>query len=192
MKKNHYLALVAIALLTVLCQCNFSTEQAVPSDPENVVDSPKEDEVVNEVQQTIEYDVYVNPRFAYSVKYPTFLTSKIESDNGDGCTFSDENKSQMKVYAEYNVLGNSLDELESKFSNNIDGPVTSSMKDDNWFVLSGVNTEGNLYYQKVVLDEDTMYAVEYVCPQDQQERFDEVVKVVAESLQVNLESEVAK
>lgn len=187
MKAYNFLVLVTSILLLCLTRCNFTN---LKQDADNSRESSGRvtESTVNNAENRIEYDKYVNPRFGFSVLYPVFLTSKFESDNNDGCAFSNNENCKMIASAEYNVLDYSLEELENVYKKDIDGSISYSKKKDNWFVLSGINFEGNIYYLKVVLDRNIEYVIEFIYPKKHKELFDEVIKVVINSLKYNVDN----
>ena len=133
------------------------------------------------------YETYVNPRFGFSILYPSFLTPEPEPDNGDGRTFSNDNNEKIRVYAQYNVMDYSIEELQQMYENTIDGTITYSTQKNNWFVLSGVNSENNIYYMKTILSNGIEHTVLLTYPQDKKQLYNEIVNRVTKSFRVGLE-----
>ena len=86
--KKALIVLLALAIGMASCSNNNSkTKEATkPSTSSEKLDtkSPTND--------AISYDTYTNPRFGFSIMYPTFLTPQPEPENGDGRVFKGENE----------------------------------------------------------------------------------------------------
>ena len=93
----------------------------------------------------------------------------------------------MSVYASYNVLDQSIEELYQECQSNVDGTVTYADQKDNWFLVSGTNEEGTILYRKTILTDDIEYTVSVTYPKDKKQQYDEIVEKVAESFKVGLE-----
>ena len=136
---------------------------------------------------SITYDVYTNSRFGFSIMYPTFLSPQPEPENGDGRVFSNGKDEEISVYALHNVLDQSIEDLYQECQSSVDGTVTYADQKDNWFVVSGTNSEGKILYRKTILHDDVEYTVSVTYPKDKKQQYDEIVKKVAESFHVGLE-----
>lgn len=131
--------------------------------------------------RNVSYDDYYNPRFDFSVSYPTFFVRKYEAANQDGCEFAFGNNYSMRVYGMNNVLEKTIKEL---FKDSKKSTDTYSTSKDNWFVVSGVNEQGNIYYRKTILENNVEYVVELVYPRAHKTEYEAVVKKVISSFQV--------
>ena len=131
--------------------------------------------------RNVSYEEYYNPRFDFSVSFPSFFKRKYEAANQDGCEFLFGNNYSMKAYGMNNVLEKTIKEL---FEDSKKSTDTYSTSKDNWFIVSGVNEQGNIYYRKTILENDVEYVVELVYPQAKKTEFDAVVKKVIGSFQV--------
>lgn len=143
-----------------------------------------DDEIEDEAAlnlNNVDYEDYYNSRFDFSVLYPSFFKRKYEAANQDGCEFEYGNNYSMRVYGMNNVLEKTIKEL---FKDSKKSTDTYSTSKDNWFVVSGVNEQGNIYYRKTILDNDVEYVVELVYPQTKKTEYDVVVKKVIGSFQV--------
>ena len=105
--KKTIVFFLAIALSIASCTNNNSTtkETTLSTTSSNNLDSK------TTKNNSINYETYVNPRFGFSILYPSFLTPEPEPDNGDGRTFSDDNNEKINVYAQYNAMEYSIEEL---------------------------------------------------------------------------------
>lgn len=130
---------------------------------------------------SVSFADYYNSRYDFSVSYPTFFVRKYEAANQDGCEFLFGNNYSMKAYAVNDVSERTVKEL---FEDNKKSTDTYSTSKDNWFIVSGVNEQGNIYYCKTILENDVEYVVELVYPQAQKTEYDAVIKKVFGSFQV--------
>lgn len=144
----------------------------------------KQNEETNLDPQQIEYDTYVNTRFGYSISYPTFLTPQPEAYNSDGREFTKGDNEKITVYAMYNVMESTIQELKQMREKSIDGSVVYYAQKNNWYVLSGINSAGNIYYLKTILYNDTEYTVQLTYPQDKKEFYNEIIDKVISSFDV--------
>ena len=87
----------------------------------------------------------------------------------------------MKAYGMNCVSERTVKELFEDRKRSTD---TYSTFKDNWFVLSGVNEQGNIYYRKTIIENKVEYVVELVYPQAKKAEYDAVVKKVISSFQV--------
>ncbi|MBQ6728890.1 MAG: DUF805 domain-containing protein [Bacteroidales bacterium] len=147
---------------------------------DEIDDSDYENESTLDMEHVF-YDDYYNPRFDFSVSYPTFFVRKYEAANQDGCEFAFGNNYSMRVYGMNNVLEKTIKEL---FKDSIKSTDTYSTSKDNWFVVSGVNEQGNIYYRKTILENNVEYVVELVYPRAHKTEYEAVVKKVISSFQV--------
>jgi len=172
--KKTIIILFALALGTASCSnnCSNNSTQKETTKPET---------------SSISYDSYTNPRFGFSIMYPTFLSPQPESENGDGRVFSNGKNEEMSVFASNNVLDQSIEDLYQACQNINEGTITYSTQKDNWFVVSGTNLENNYFYRKTILTDDVEYTVTMSYPKDKKQQYDEIVEKVAESFKVGLE-----
>lgn len=154
-------------------------------DVDNYVDDGSYEEEVEDEStldlRNVSYEEYYNPRFDFSVSYPSFFKRKYEAANQDGCEFEFGNNYSMRVYGMNNVLEKTIKEL---FKDSKKSTDTYSTSKDNWFIVSGVNEQGNIYYRKTILEDEVEYVVELVYPQAKKTEYDAVVKKVISSFQV--------
>lgn len=165
----------------------FALALGMASCSNNCSNSSTQKETAKAETSSISYDSYTNPRFGFSIMYPTFLTPQPESENGDGRVFSNGKNEEMRVYASHNVLDQSIEDLYQACQNNLDETVTYSDQKDNWFVVSGTNSENNCFYRKTLLTDNVEYTFTMTYPIDKKQQFDDIVKKVAESFNVGLE-----
>lgn len=97
------------------------------------------------------WQVYVNPRFAFSICYPADLHHQgPDSINGDGSVFVDRAGSELRVWGEYDPWEGGLREAieqHRKFLTDDGVHVTYQAQGQNWFVLSGQKSDEVIYYR---------------------------------------------
>ena len=74
--------------------------------------------------------------------------------------------------------------LEELFEDSKSRTDTYSASKDNWFVVSGINEQGNIYYKKTILKNDVEYTVELVYPKAIKSEYNNVLKKVINSFRV--------
>ncbi len=127
------------------------------------------------------FDSYANPRFGFSVKYPTNLDKQTESDNGEGKEFKSSDGFKMLVYGSNNVsvLNQSLDELYQKeLISHKD--VTYKVKKRDWFVVSGYDGE-NIFYVKKYVGSGSTNTLNLVYPSNLRDKYYDVINVISKS-----------
>lgn len=131
------------------------------------------------------YTLYQNGRYGTFIAYPgSYFSPEAPPDSGDGRTFvSADGQSQFFVFAQYNALGLTQDEMmRQDVEQGGTDTVTYRKAGDGWYVLSGHGEGGVIYYRKVILDPSGLVQVfEIAYPPALKEAFDPVVTYMAES-----------
>lgn len=97
------------------------------------------------------YKNYCNARFQFCIDYPKDFTAQSESDNGDGCVIiSNDEKTEIRTYGslENEEINNLTQEL--KFLNK-ESKITYKLIGKNYFIVSGINKDGKIFYRKTKL-----------------------------------------
>ena len=99
-----------------------------------------------------DYVTYYNSRFEYSIKYPTkVFFPQEEAPNGDGRVFAAKGGAELRIWAQYNALMETLKEAYQSDLKEHGAGVTYKVLQSNGYVISG--TKGNkVYYQKTLLN----------------------------------------
>ena len=147
---------------------------------EGLANAVYEDETTLDLNN-VTYDDYCNSRFDFCVSYPVFFKRKFEAYNQDGCEFLYGNNYSLRVYGMHNVMEKTLEELFEDTKSRTD---TYTASKDNWFVVSGINEQGNIYYKKTILKNDVEYSVELVYPKAIKSEYNDVLKKVINSFRV--------
>jgi len=98
----------------------------------------------------ISYKEYKNARFLFSINYPADFTVGKASQNGDGRRFSGK-KADLVVSGHW-VLEDMYENIEKYFQQKKEWKhtVTYERLTDKWFVLSGYDEDGKIFYEKTI------------------------------------------
>lgn len=121
------------------------------------------------------YMTYYNSRFDFTVKYPSILNNLTKSENGDGCIFSKDSNTFLKVYGMHNVLNRTIEEEFNKYKSQ--SPVYS-LKKNNWFVISDYTKDGHIFYLKTVLRSDVFITAYLQYPSEQKELYSPMINEI--------------
>ncbi len=121
----------------------------------------------------ITFNSYQNSRFNYTVTYPSFLTKRQDSENGDGCKFYMDDNTYLVVSGMYNALDESI---TSRYNECKSKSVTYSIQKDNWFVISDYTSNGNIFYTKTVLQNGVFFTATFYYPAKDKDKYNSVIK----------------
>ena len=119
------------------------------------------------------FNSYQNPRFNYTITYPSFLTKRQDSENGDGCKFYMDDNTYLVVSGMYNALDESI---TSRYNECKSKSVTYSIQKDNWFVISDYTSNGNIFYTKTVLQNGVFFTATFYYPAKDKDKYNPVIK----------------
>jgi hypothetical protein len=121
----------------------------------------------------VSYESYCNSRFAYCIDYPTALVPQGEAGNGDGQRFiSKDSKVSLAVWGQFDALSHGIKgqiKMDSE-----DKKITYKVLKTNWFIISGYTKEGNIFYQKTMLIDDTFKTFVWEYPPAEKAVYDRV------------------
>jgi len=95
---------------------------------------------------------YCNARFDFCIKYPKNFKKQPDSENGDGGYFiSSDKKAEISAFGMMLIGEDEYDNAKYWFSADTAGlKVSYKFQKPNWFVFSGTDTLGNIFYQKTI------------------------------------------
>lgn len=131
----------------------------------------------------LSFEYYINSRFGFSVKYPSNLTGKNESENGDGREFFSSEGFKMTVYGSNDVsaLNQTIDDIfKEELSRHKD--VTYKVKKNNWFVISGYD-EQFIYYIKKYVGKGSTNTLSMMYPSNLRDKYYDVVSAISKSFE---------
>lgn len=101
------------------------------------------------IDNNIKYRTYCNGRFGFCVDYPADFTVQQAPQNGDGRVFKSKNAELIASASWAFLLG---EDIKEAFENSKEWKhsITYEKQKDNWFILSGYNENGKIYYTKTV------------------------------------------
>ena len=123
-----------------------------------------------------EYSIQ-NDNIRFSILYPSFLIK--QSESVDKCEFSYGKDYSLIVYTK-NCSGKSKADILKESTKKTDTYTYS--KDEDWFVLSGINEQGNIYYQRTTLYWGYEFAFVFVYPKSEKENCDAILNKIVKSI----------
>jgi hypothetical protein len=105
------------------------------------------------------YKTYSNPKYGYSVEYPTRLLSPTSSESSDdGQTFRSPDKTAMlRVLGRPVKRGTTIDTQfrdQQKSAEEHQRQITYKIQKDNWFIISGLEDD-KIFYEKTIRTGDS-------------------------------------
>ena len=173
MKTQHFLKYLAVAYCLFFLSCNTSTTShngdtssitnedstdktsAVTSDEVSASNESNNDEIdffsdKDVIVDNVRYRTYCNSRFGFCIDYPADFTVKEAPENGDGRSFVNKN-AELFASAAWGFMW--YEDIKEAFeaSKERKHTVTYEQIKSNWFVLSGYNEDGRVYYTKTMI-----------------------------------------
>lgn len=128
------------------------------------------------------YNKYENPRYGFSIEYPSFLTEMKESQNGDGIVLQNkENTIVVILSGVNNALHKTSRELYESYLNNTRG-VVDKKRIDNSFMIAAENGN-NSYYIYEVVGEGSINTFIIGYPKEDSKEFDKIIKEMKKSFE---------
>lgn len=96
------------------------------------------------------YASYCNNRFHFCVEYPATFSKQQKPDNNDGMIFlSSDRKTEIRTFG--SLATEPFNELSQELEMATEDKIVTykSVKKD-WFIISGTDKEGNIFYRKTV------------------------------------------
>lgn len=128
---------------------------------------------------------YFNERFGFALIYPgDVFGSKIVSDNGDGITLYNHDKTlELRAYGSW--YGDNIREIyrdEMRWAIESGQRVTYKVLKKNWFVLSGVNGQKQtIFYQKSYFKNGKSASFRLVYPIRDKKKYDTLISTINKS-----------
>lgn len=136
--------------------------------------------IIEQNQKELEYNLYRNSRYGFSIEYPNTLKIRKEPTNRDGITLSAvENNVELIVFGSNNM---SKETAESTFKLVIEEHPDASYKrlQENWFVASWIQGDKIVYYKSVV-GEGSKNIFIFKYPLSQKVYYDSIVARISSS-----------
>ncbi len=84
-------------------------------------------------------------------------------------------------------MDDSIEKLFKECKSSYNGNVSTEVKIDNWYEVSGTDEEGTILYRKTILTNDIEHTVNLIYPKAKKQLYDEIVEKVTKSFNVGLE-----
>lgn len=180
-KRISIVSIVAVIVLSSIVVAGCATGVAKNAKVQNQNSSTKASSSSSSSTTSASYQQYANPRFGFSVDYPSDLTAKESSDNGDGQTFA---SSDGSVEFEVSGVNNAESLTPAQYLKQIVLPslknVTYQSQNSNWYIVSW--TDGNtIGYEKGIVGGKSIntYSIKY--PLSRKADFDSVIQHINNS-----------
>lgn len=156
---------IVLGLFWGLVACNKVPEKEDSKEGKQPVvqaETPARDRAVVQGKEPT-YGNYCNARYSYCIDYPQSFSPQPEATNGDGRVFlNPEDSATLTVYGTRGVdfeteqprsIHQNYD-LDIQGVEEAGGEVTYRKLGDSFYVLSGHNSQGLIFYQKTIVTHD--------------------------------------
>ncbi len=129
--------------------------------------------------QELKWKKYTNERFGFVLSYPATLIASRQPDNGAGREFHTTDGA-FSLSAQAHFLADNT--LESNWNEELNTPVvtiTYKRKAKDWYVVSGVTSEGTEYYHKFWVKGGNWVELAITYPHAQNAKYDKWVEQIA-------------
>ena len=133
---------------------------------------------------------YRNPKFGFSVRLPTevFPGGPTRNQEAGAMWISRDARARLVAAAQPNVTGESLQSYRKFLMEQTYNEATLDYTPikDNWFVLSGINKDGQTFYERVtfVCDGRYIYGWQLQYPSADKQRYDRIVEAIHRNYRV--------
>ena len=148
-KRINFAWIPVIGMMILMSSHSFIPEKF----DDDIIDDDYFSDTVT-VKNDIRYKTYKNARFLFSIDYPADFTVGNMPQNGDGRKFS--GKKAELVVSGHLVLEDVYESFEKYFQHKKEWKhsVTYERLTKDWFVLSGYDEEGKIYYERTIYKKD--------------------------------------
>lgn len=191
MKKNtSFLVITLILAVVVSAPLIGNLREGISKDSdEGNVSAPAASVITDEVINMkgskygeYTYNKYENPRYGFSIEYPSFLTEAKESQNGDGIILQNkENTIVVILSGVNNTLHKTSKELYEGYLNNTRG-VVYKKRIGNSFMIAAENGN-NSYFIYEVAGEGSINTFIVGYPKEDSKEFDKIIKEMKKSFE---------
>ena len=119
---------------------------------------------------------YFNERFGFSLNYPATLVASPDPIDGAGREYHTPGKEfSIAATAHFLRIVDANESLDSHWHdelNDLQGLITYKAKGDSWYVVSGVTTNGYVFYHKFFTKGQNWAAVHITYPESQRAKYD--------------------
>lgn len=190
MKKNIKLTAIILTLVVIVSATligsirgAFNKDSAGSEDVTPVANVMKDENNTKESKYgSYTYNKYKNPRFGYSIEYPSFLTEVSESKNGDGVVLKDKDNSVVVILSGFNnEKHKTAEEFYNEYLKNTTGIVNKKIV-DNFFMITAENEKITCYIYEIVGEGSVnTFVVGY--PKEEQKEFEKIINQMKKSFE---------
>ncbi len=137
---------------------------------EEIPDVSSEEEMNSQNFQNVTYSTYQNNTFGYIIDYPHFMS--VEKFSEEQITFKYGNNVIITVLYEIKEDGLTIQDYFKQAKRTADQYTRVK---NNFYVRSGYNSEGNIYYEKAILKNEALYTVRFIYPDYLKNEFDSII-----------------
>lgn len=133
----------------------------------------------NNSMQSTTYNSFYNDRFQYSIEYPSYLTNKSGSANGDGVKLTDDSGRISLLLSGINNTNNAT--IKDKYNEQLENlkndsgyAITYNALFDNTYAISWEDSN-TVYYKYLRLGTGSYNAFTFSYPKSEENRYDPVI-----------------
>lgn len=119
---------------------------------------------------------YINDRFGFSLTYPAILVASTDPANSSGREYHTTNKEfSVAAAAHFLRIADPDESLETHWKEDLaacKNLITYKKKGDSWYVISGVTTNGYVFYNKFFTQGNNWAAFDITYPKSKKLQYD--------------------
>jgi outer membrane receptor protein involved in Fe transport len=132
--------------------------------------------VVQSHAADIAWKKYVNERFGYSLEYPAALVASPDPFDKSGREYhTPDSEFSVATAAHYLRIVDPNESLDSNWKDDVKDLkklITYKKKSDSWYVISGVTTNGYVFYYKFFTQGNNWATFHIIYPKSQKTKYD--------------------
>lgn len=112
------------------------------------------------------YLMFDDSEFNTYCAYPSHFISQSVSGKTRLSLVSPDGRTTMKLLAEYNTNGTTVEWAMNEYQSYIGGEAAYKANGDTWFAMS-IEKDGMVYYRKLFVDDINIRCFDFICPKDE-------------------------
>lgn len=125
------------------------------------------------------WKVYINKRFGFRIEYPASLEAERPPENGDGQAFRSTDRKVRLVASGGLLVAFTFEELWQHDLERYGNSVTYRRKGENWYVISGVSSDGVEFYRRLAVQGHNFADFELTYPHSEHAKYDRWVERIS-------------
>lgn len=152
-------------------------EQSKPKDTVKIITDAQKPSAISKKyapDEIINYNKYTNPRYGFTIEYPSAFTVNEVADNGDGAEIVNGSV-KIIVFGSNNIDNKSAkDVYEEEIKGELKEKITYKIQKDDWFIISW--KDGNIInYKKTAVGKGSVNTFIISYPEDENAAFAGIV-----------------